>query len=74
LRRRGLGATLAEHRGQGAQTALLAARIEAAREAGAGVLTTETGIPAPGEAGPSFHNIQRAGFAIAYRRANMQRR
>ena len=66
----GIGATRPEHRQKGAQSALLAARIEAGRARGAEGFTTETGRPLPGEAGPSFANIQRAGFRIAYDRPN----
>jgi hypothetical protein len=66
----GIGATLPSHRKRGAQSAILAARINAAIAAGCDLLTTETGIPQPGEAGPSFANIQRAGFTIAYPRPN----
>jgi hypothetical protein len=69
----GIGATLASHRGRGAQSAILAARIAAAAEAGCSVLTTETGIPHAGEPGPSFKNIQRAGFRIVYERPNYWR-
>jgi GNAT superfamily N-acetyltransferase len=69
----GMGATLADHRGRGAQPALLAARIEAARQAGCQILTTETGIPSGDEAGPSYKNIHRAGFLIAYPRPNLRR-
>ncbi len=66
----GLGATLPTHRRRGAQSALLAARIAAATGAGCRLLTTETGVPHEGEAGPSFKNIQAAGFKIAYLRPN----
>ena len=69
----GMGATLSSHRGRGAQSAILAARINAAIDAGCTLLTTETGIPHPGEAGPSYKNIQRAGFASAYERPNLRR-
>jgi hypothetical protein len=69
----GFGATLANHRGKKAQQAVLAGRIEAARREGAKILFTETGIPHEGEAGPSFKNIQRAGFRIAYERPNLKR-
>jgi hypothetical protein len=68
----GFGATLASHRGRGAQGAILAARIEAAMDAGAKLISTETGIPHAGEAGPSFKNIQRSGFRVAYERPNMR--
>jgi GNAT superfamily N-acetyltransferase len=41
----GVGGTLASHRGRGAQSALLAARIETATHEGCTTLTTETGVP-----------------------------
>ena len=66
----GIGATRPEHRGRGAQSALLAARIAAGLARGVEGFTTETGRPLPGEAGPSFANIKRAGFRIAYDRPN----
>ena len=66
----GIGATLPSHRRRGAQSALLAARIRAAVKAGCTHLTTETGIPNAGEAGPSFKNIQAVGFQVVYRRLN----
>jgi GNAT superfamily N-acetyltransferase len=69
----GIGSTLEAYRGRGAQPALLALRIEAAREAGCTILSTETGIPHPGEPAPSFRNITRAGFLLAYTRPNLAR-
>jgi GNAT superfamily N-acetyltransferase len=69
----GMAATLAAHRGRGAQPAILAARIEAARLAGCQILTTETGVPSGEEAGPSYRNIHRAGFLVAYPRPNLRR-
>lgn len=69
----GMGGTIASHRGRGIQRAILARRLAEARAAGATLATTETGIPAPDEAGPSFKNIQRAGFRIAYVRPNYRR-
>jgi GNAT superfamily N-acetyltransferase len=66
----GVAGTLPELRGRGAQTALLAARIKAAREAGCRVLVTETGAPKDGEPGPSYRNILRAGFEPVYVREN----
>ena len=65
--------TATSHRGRGAQSALLAARIDIARKYGCDMVTTETGVPHPGEAGPSYKNIQRAGFRIAYLRPNYHR-
>ena len=69
----GIDATVGSHRGRGAQSAILAARIDAAIRSGCSVLTTETGIPQEGEPVPSYANIQRAGFAVAYRRPNWHR-
>ena len=69
----GVGATLGAYRQRGAQSALLAARIAHATAAGVRIMTTETGIPHPGESGPSYGNIQRAGFGIAYLRPNFCR-
>jgi hypothetical protein len=51
----------------------LAARINYATANGVRILTTETGVPHPGESGPSYGNIQRAGFGIAYLRPNFCR-
>lgn len=61
----GAAATLPQHRQKGAQTALLAARIQRARELGLDELTVETG----GDGG-SYRNILRAGFTEAYLRPN----
>ena len=69
----GVGAALATYRRRGAQSALLAARIAHATVGGVRILTTETGVPHPGEPGPSYGNIQRAGFDIAYLRPNFCR-
>ena len=66
----GLGATVPSHRGRGAQSALLTAHLAAT--AGAELVTTETGIPLQGEASPSYNNIQRAGFKLAYKRPNLR--
>jgi GNAT superfamily N-acetyltransferase len=66
----GAAATRPAFRGRGAQSALLAARIEAARGAGAQLLTVETGTPVDGVAGTSYRNILRAGFRESYVRAN----
>ncbi|TMM07514.1 MAG: GNAT family N-acetyltransferase [Actinobacteria bacterium] len=66
----GAGGTLPEFRRRGAQGALLAARIEAGREAGCETLVTETGEPKNGRAGGSYRNIVRAGFEPLYVRQN----
>lgn len=69
----GIGATVPEQRGKGAQGALLAARIAAAAEAGCTVVVTETGEPVDGRPNGSFRNILRAGFEPRYVRANYVR-
>ena len=66
----GIGATKPERRGKGAQSALLAARIAAAADAGCSVVVTETGEPVGGVPGGSYRNIVRAGFEPRYVRAN----
>jgi hypothetical protein len=62
----GAAGTIEDARCRGAQSALLAARIRAAREGGAGLLATETEDRVDGEAGPSFRNVLRAGFEETY--------
>ena len=66
----GIGATVPEHRGKGGQSALLAARIQAAAEAGCEVVVTETGEPVDGQPNGSYRNIVRAGFEPQYVRPN----
>jgi hypothetical protein len=66
----GIGAVQGEARRRGGQGALLARRIADGLARGARWFATETGRPLPGEPHPSFSNIQRAGFGIAYERAN----
>ncbi|MEU6341673.1 GNAT family N-acetyltransferase [Streptomyces sp. NPDC046977] len=62
------GATLPEARGRGAQSALLAARVQAARDAGCRWLVAETGAEGPGDHNSSLHNMLRSGFAPLYER------
>lgn len=66
----GIGAVQAGARRKGGQGALLARRIADGRAMGARWFATETGKSLPGEPHPSFSNIQRAGFEIAYERTN----
>lgn len=66
----GIGAIQAAARRRGGQNALLARRIADGLAHGARWFATETGKALPGEPHPSFSNIQRAGFGIAYDRAN----
>ena len=69
----GMAATVPAHRGKGAQSAILAARIDAAAAAGCTVVVTETGSPLDGRPGQSYRNILKAGFEPAYERANYVR-
>ncbi len=69
----GIGATVPEHRGKGAQSALIAKRIEAAAELDCEVVVSETGKPIDGRAGPSYRNLVRAGLEPVYVRPSFQR-
>jgi GNAT superfamily N-acetyltransferase len=66
----GFGSTLPSFRGRGAQSAILAARIEEARRRGCRAVTTETGELEEGRASGSYRNILRAGFREAGVRKN----
>ena len=66
----GAGSTRPDFRRRGTQTALLAARIEAARAAGVTTMVTETGGRIEDKPAQSYRNILRAGFREAYLRAN----
>jgi GNAT superfamily N-acetyltransferase len=70
----GFAATLPAHRGKGGQGALLAHRVELAREAGCDVLVTETGERRDDLPSSSYRNILRAGFQEIGVRANWLRR
>lgn len=64
------GATAPAYRGRGAQSAVLAARIDAARDLGCTAIFTMTGEEVPGDPQHSYRNIERAGFEPAYLRDN----
>ena len=66
----GFGATLESHRGRGSQSAIFARRIRAAAELGVKLLVTETGEELPDRPNPSYRNMLRAGFRLAYPRQN----
>ena len=68
----GFAATVEELRGRGAQSAILAARIEKARQLRCATVTTETGELAQGRPSSSYRNIVRAGFREAGVRANFR--
>ena len=61
-------ATLPGARGRGAQSALIAARAEAAREARCALVIAETGAEKRGQHNPSLHNMLRAGMSAFYER------
>ncbi len=66
----GFAATLPRFRGRGAQSAILATRIEAARTQGCSAVETETGELEDGRPSDSYRNIARAGFRELGVRAN----
>jgi len=66
----GYAATRPRYRGRGAQSAILAARIEDARQQGCSTVVTETGAMEEGRPSNSYRNIVRAGFREAGVRAN----
>jgi GNAT superfamily N-acetyltransferase len=66
----GFAATLPEFRRRGAQSALLAARVEAAAELGCRMVVGETGALEEGRPSNSYRNIVRAGFEPVYDRPN----
>jgi GNAT superfamily N-acetyltransferase len=66
----GFAATRKELRGRGAQSALIAARLEAAKQAGCRWACVETAADTPEKPNPSTHNLRRLGFADAYVRPN----
>jgi ribosomal protein S18 acetylase RimI-like enzyme len=52
------------------QSALIARRIDDARAMGCRHLSVETAEDNPDKPAPSFHNVTRLGFRIAYYRDN----
>jgi len=66
----GFAATLPQARGRGVQSALIARRIADANAAGCRWLSVETAEDKPDKPAPSFHNVTRLGFTIAYFRDN----
>jgi hypothetical protein len=66
----GVGSTLPSHRRRGAQGAIMAQRIRDGAELGCRWLITETGEDLPGRPNPSYHNMMRTGFELAYQRSN----
>jgi hypothetical protein len=66
----GVATTLSSARGRGAQGALLAQRIHDGLALGCTWFVTETGEETPERPNPSFRNMIRAGFTVAYHRQN----
>jgi GNAT superfamily N-acetyltransferase len=66
----GFGATLPEARGRGGQSAMFARRVTDAAKLGCRIAITETGEDTPEEPNPSYHNMIRTGFRLAYLRPN----
>jgi hypothetical protein len=62
--------TLPSHYNRGAQSALIAARIRAAYDAGCTWVIAETGRPSSGEVNNSLSNLERAGLRPLYARQN----
>jgi len=66
----GMGSTYPDYRRRGAQGALMAQRIRDAARLGCRWVVTETGEDLPQQPNPSYHNMLRAGFQLAYQRPN----
>lgn len=66
----GFGATHPEYRQRGSQSALTAMRIREAEELGCKLIVVETAEDRPDKPAPSFRNMQRFGFEVAYARPN----
>jgi hypothetical protein len=69
----GFGATTLSHRGRGGQSAMFARRLQDARDAGCRFAVVETGEDTPEDPNPSYRNMLRAGFELAYFRHNWVR-
>ena len=66
----GIASTAPHARRRGAQGALMARRIRDGLVAGCKWFVTETGEDLPERPNPSFRNMMRAGFQVAYHRPN----
>ncbi len=65
-----LAATVPAYRKRGAQAAILARRFRDARELGCKYVVVETAEESPEKSAPSYRNMRRYGFRIAYVRQN----
>jgi hypothetical protein len=66
----GIAGTLPTARRRGAQGALMQRRLNDGVSLGCRWFVTETGQDTPERPNPSFHNMQRLGFQLAYHRPN----
>lgn len=66
----GIEGTLASHRRRGGQGAIMAQCIRDAAQLGCRWVITETGEDLPDRPNPSYHNMLRTGFTLAYQRPN----
>jgi GNAT superfamily N-acetyltransferase len=66
----GVAGTLPAYRRRGGQGSIMARRIRDAARLGCRWVVTETGEDLPGRPNPSFHNMLRTGFTLAYQRPN----
>lgn len=66
----GPAATHPDHRRRGGQSALIARRLRDARQIGCQHLITETAEDRPDRPAPSYRNMRRFGFQVAYLRPN----
>jgi ribosomal protein S18 acetylase RimI-like enzyme len=66
----GFAVTRSEFRGRGAQSALIARRIEASLAAGCRRIVVETAADTPAKPNPSTRNLRRLGFVDLYWRRN----
>lgn len=69
----GFAATDPGHRKHGAQSSLIAKRLHDALDLGCKQIVVETAQDRPEKPNPSFHNLQRFGFEVAYERPNYVR-
>lgn len=66
----GFGSTLRKYRKRGAQSAMFARRIQDGLALGCKWFVTETGEDTPENPNPSYRNMLRSGFQLAYLRRN----
>jgi hypothetical protein len=65
-----MAGTLSDYRGLGAQGALVTRRLNDAIDSGCTMAVVETAEDTPDKPSPSFRNMLKYGFDLAYHRAN----